>query len=351
MEHSTELRSITEPDFPDVAYLRKFCDGYFDDPDKPPERPAPAARDNWLEPASEAVKDFVNEDWLVPGLLAEDGVSVLGGAPKGGKSTVARALAAAVSTGAQWLGRDVTQGTVIYLALEERLATVTTHLSALGADMSAIYLPRRGRIPPPDRREAALDDLVCDLNPRLLIVDTVTRWATLEDGNNYVAVARALQPLLDLARDRCVHVMLVHHARKSGGRHGAELVGSVSYAATADVILSLHVGARGHRWLRAFGRDDVNLPPTRLLLADTGHVTVAEDNAKERRAMLAERVAEALADGAERTAAELVADLQCRKGELVAALADLRAAGVIVRSGKGARGSPYQFARARADSQ
>ncbi|MEJ7703487.1 MAG: AAA family ATPase [Geodermatophilaceae bacterium] len=81
--------------------------------------------------------DFPEPRWAVPGIIAE-GLTLLAGAPKVGKSWLALGLGIAVATGGKALGAlDVTAGDVLYLALEdpprrlqERLAKVLAHSPA-----------------------------------------------------------------------------------------------------------------------------------------------------------------------------------------------------------------------------
>ncbi|MFR1358681.1 MAG: AAA family ATPase, partial [Ruthenibacterium lactatiformans] len=57
-------------------------------------------------------------DFLVDGLFAQ-GLYILGGSPKVGKSWLALQLCLAVCTGTPFLGRKTQQGEVLYLALED----------------------------------------------------------------------------------------------------------------------------------------------------------------------------------------------------------------------------------------
>ena len=66
-------------------------------------------------------------EWVVKGRLPAFGLSVLGGKPKAGKSTLARGLAIAVSRGTPWLGFETVQGKVLYVNLEVH-ATETKRL-------------------------------------------------------------------------------------------------------------------------------------------------------------------------------------------------------------------------------
>lgn len=76
----------------------------------------------WGQPYSAAdlqQQTFPPPRWAVPDLLAE-GVNVLAGAPKLGKSWLALGLGIAVASGGRALGSiDVVQGDVLYLALED----------------------------------------------------------------------------------------------------------------------------------------------------------------------------------------------------------------------------------------
>ena len=64
-------------------------------------------------------KPYEEPSWLVEDMLLEGGLSMLVAKPKIGKSTFARFLAASVAKGDLLLGRDVKQGPVIYIAMEE----------------------------------------------------------------------------------------------------------------------------------------------------------------------------------------------------------------------------------------
>ena len=106
--------------------------------------------------------DFPEPRWAVPGIVAE-GVTVLAGAPKVGKSWLGLGLVVATATGGKALGSiDVAAGPSLYLALEDTgrrlkdrlgkvlgispppntltLATECPPLPAGGADMISAWL-------------------------------------------------------------------------------------------------------------------------------------------------------------------------------------------------------------------
>lgn len=65
--------------------------------------------------------------WLVDGLLPTGGFSIVVAKPKVGKSTLARGLALNIATGELFLGKEVSKGVVIYLALEEKRSEIKKH--------------------------------------------------------------------------------------------------------------------------------------------------------------------------------------------------------------------------------
>ena len=69
-------------------------------------------------PAGDLVREPQPVEYLVDDLIEHPSLLMVFGAPSAGKSFVAISMAACVATGHQWLGRDVRQGTVFYLAGE-----------------------------------------------------------------------------------------------------------------------------------------------------------------------------------------------------------------------------------------
>ena len=70
---------------------------------------------------------YVWEDTLPVG-----GISILVAKPKVGKSTLARNLALSVARGQGLLGRNTSQGSVVYFAIEEKRAQVQDHFARMG---------------------------------------------------------------------------------------------------------------------------------------------------------------------------------------------------------------------------
>jgi len=141
-------------------------------------------------PLGELLREHEEETaWLLADHLPLGGDSLLVAKPKTGKSTLARCLALAVARGEDFLGCHTAQGSVFYLALEEKRAEVRRHFRAMGArDDDPIFIfcatsPVDGL--------AQLREAMKDEKPVLVIVDPLFRFVRIKDGNDYAAVTNA----------------------------------------------------------------------------------------------------------------------------------------------------------------
>ena len=282
-------------------------------------------------------------DWLVSDLLPRDGLSLCVAPPKVGKSTLARCLCAAVATGGEWLGRDVVQGPVLHLALEERRRTVLGHYNRLGAPDEGIHL-LVGGAPAPKGRLDALRFSIEAWRPSLVVIDPLARWTPIRDGNDYASTTDALTPLIGLAREYGTHLMLLHHSRKSGGDRGEEVLGSTAFFGSVDVVISLEIlGER--RVFYAVGRDDVEVEKTLLTMdAGTGWVGAGGTKCEVDQQDLASRIYDFLTrQDAPVAKAEIEKRITGRSESIVAALTRMVRDGELTVSGAGKRGDPVRY--------
>jgi putative DNA primase/helicase len=186
-------------------------------------------------------------DWLWPGWLAAGKLHVLAGVPGVGKSTLAMALAASVTTGGRWPdGAHAGMGRVaIWSGEDDPTDTLVPRLMASGADMSRIHfigsvLSLDGKRPfDPARDVEPLKRELLELGDvRLLIVDPIVSAIT-GDSHKNAEVRRGLQPLVDLAAlMRCALLGITHFSKGTAGRDPAERVtGSLAFGALARVVL------------------------------------------------------------------------------------------------------------------
>jgi len=189
-------------------------------------------------------------DWLWPGWLARGKLHILAGSPGTGKTTIALALAATVSTGGRWpdgerCGAGKPASVLVWSGEDDPTDTIAPRLAAAGADLSRVHAVDSVRIegqrvafdpaahvPELAARMAELGDVA------LLIVDPIVS-AVAGDSHKNGEVRRALEPLVRLGQDfGCAVLGISHFSKGTGGKDPTERVtGSVAFGALARVVL------------------------------------------------------------------------------------------------------------------
>jgi hypothetical protein len=188
---------------------------------------------------------FPEPRYAVPGLIAE-GLNLLAGAPKLGKSWFALNIAAAVAYGGIALDQiSVEKGEAFYLALEDPPRRLQRRLRlVLGPDPApdGLYFETVW----PRLQEGGLDRLdewlaehpTC----RLVVVDVFAKVRDLPNGdaNRYEADYTAMASLKILADKHAVAILVVHHTRKASADDYVDAVsGTHGLAGAADAVLVL----------------------------------------------------------------------------------------------------------------
>ena len=181
--------------------------------------------------------------WAVPGLVAE-GLTLLVGAPKLGKSWLCLGLAVAVAGGGRALGRiEVQQGAVLYAALEDNPRRLQSRLrTIMGADPWPADLHMVTALPRlPDLREYLAGWLNANPTARLVIIDVLRKVRARTDGRGsvYMEDSESLGALKGLADEFGVAFVVVHHTRKMAddGDVFNEVSGSTGLTGAADAVL------------------------------------------------------------------------------------------------------------------
>ncbi len=182
--------------------------------------------------------------WIVPDILPE-GLSLLCGKPKLGKSWMALDLAFAVAEGDNCLGSTCEQGAVLYLALEDNRRRLQDRLRKIKpseqwpSNLSLINeAPRIGA----GGLRCIENWIATQQNPRLIIVDTLATVRPPRGGGqtDYAADYGALRGLHQIASERRVGIVVVHHVRKTEGDDPFDTVsGSTGITGAADATLIL----------------------------------------------------------------------------------------------------------------
>lgn len=228
-------------------------------PEAPPARERP--RTAWTADQLMAA-EFPEPKWAVPGILAE-GVSLLAGPPKVGKSWLSLGLGLSVAAGGKAFDSvPVKGGPVLYLALEDTPRRLQTRMGKLlGGQKAPAGLTLVTECPPfPQGGSDAIAGWL-DRNPdaRMVVIDVFAKMrgqapqgVSAYDAD-YVAVGYAKR----IADHYGIAVVLVHHVRKAGSEDFlTEVSGTNGIAGAADATLVLK-RARGQAdgILHVTGRD------------------------------------------------------------------------------------------------
>jgi RecA-family ATPase len=185
--------------------------------------------------------------WAVPDILPE-GLAILGGDPKIGKSWLALQLCGAIGGSGTFLGMvDVAYGHAVYLALEDPEWRVTARMNGMFGPASALPgLYCRTEMGPWGSGDWLDLSAWIESNRglcRVVVVDTFARIKPPDEAglNAYEAANKLGKTMLTWAHKHHVCLLLVHHKSKTtdGSDPVKSLSGSIGFAGSADTILLL----------------------------------------------------------------------------------------------------------------
>ena len=206
-------------------------------------------------------KTFPEPRWAVSGILPE-GLNLLAGKPKKGKSILALNLGVSISLGGLALGQiPVEKGAVVYLALEDterRLQGRLGHMLRYSEETpAALHLftkwPRvdAGGL---DLLEAKIQEIQ---DVRLVIIDTLQKFRKpmRSNGNLYQEDYETVAQIKDVADRLGVCILLIHHLRKAQADDPFDtLSGSLGLTGGVDGTLVME-NSKGNTILHITGRD------------------------------------------------------------------------------------------------
>jgi len=194
-------------------------------------------------------KDFPPLRYAVNGYLAE-GVTLLAGKPKIGKSWMALDFAMAVATGGVALGSvKCRQGRVLYCALEDNHRRLQRRMRQLYGAID--HWPTDLHFATQVKR---LDDgLVDDLRnwieahrAKLVIIDTFAGVRPHSRREGYDADYAALSPLQEMAGQMGIAILVIHHLRKMLGDDPFDMIsGTTGLTGAVDTAFVLNRGKQG----------------------------------------------------------------------------------------------------------
>lgn len=296
-------------------------------------------------PKTSEFKDLMEKElpairWIVAGMIAE-GLTILAGKQKLGKSWLLLALGLAVSMGGRFLDSiKVEQCEVLYLALEDNERRLQDRLKLL--------LPPGGRVPAGfhyatrwprlDADGLQLLETWLDEHPRvkLVIIDTWGRakpFSRLKNG--YDADIDAASGIQQLAIERNLSVLATCHLRKATAEDALdELNATTGLSATADNILILK-RERGQADASLFGTGrEIELD--QALSFNDGHWKLLGEGAEYRLSLASKAVIDVLVlNGGPMWPRDIAAVLEMRENTIRKRLFDMKARGEVLETDKG----------------
>lgn len=283
---------------------------------------------------------IIENNWVVDQLLIEGGVSLLVGSPKDGKSTFARHIMKAISVGGTVLGFQAKRGSVMYLALEEvpnQLKKIFYEIQyPVDSDLRILSGPLAWK------DKILLEKSIEEFAPSLVVIDTLGRFMSLPDFNDYAIVNQEFSYLLGIARKYGCHIMCLHHANKGDGIGGSRILGSNAFFGLVDNAVFID---REDSFGRISTKPRYGVPiDGRYFKYIDGELVDAGDakekllqNGSSKLIETLERASEAL------TELELIKRAQMQKQSFKVVLKDMIQLGRIKRSGTGRKGDPYIY--------
>lgn len=186
--------------------------------------------------------------WLWDGWLAKGKLHIFAGMAGTGKTTIAIALAATITTGGRFPdGSQSPIGSVLIWSGEDSPAdTLVPRLMAAGADLSKVHFvgditadyELRSFDPATDMQSLMIKAAsISDLS--LLIIDPIVN-AVAGDSHKNGEVRRALQPVVDFGEKlNCAVLGITHFSKGGQGKDPLERVtGSLAFGALARIVLA-----------------------------------------------------------------------------------------------------------------
>ncbi len=200
--------------------------------------------------------------YILPGYIP-DGVTIVAGKPKIGKSWLTLDLCLAATGDRFTLGElKPVQGDVLYLALEDNNRRLKNRMAKLLPSVAARW-PERLHLVTEWKRanEGGLEDIAAwcrsAANPVMVTIDTLEKFRPPADNRRtaYASDYEAVAGLQKLASEYCIAIVINHHDRKMDADDPFDTVsGTLGLTGAADTIIVLKRRA-GTVTLYARGRD------------------------------------------------------------------------------------------------
>lgn len=188
---------------------------------------------------TDGLENIPEPDPLVPGVVYRDSLAWLYGEPGCGKSFVAIDIAGCVGTGQVWQGYGpAVKGDVVYL-VAEGVTGIKQRVRAWEASMrqrmtGVHFLPVAVQASNAGEWQAFVD-LVTDMRPALIVVDTQARVTVGMEENSNTEMGVLVDRVEQLRRGSGACVLTIHHT----GRSGEHMRGAIAIDGAATTTIKV----------------------------------------------------------------------------------------------------------------
>lgn len=196
-------------------------------------------RSNRFKPSDFRTLASEGKKWLIPGLMASTGVTLLTAPPGGFKTTFAFDLAGSVINGTSFMGEPIKEnGPVVFACSDEPITEAQERATMQGFIHSEDYEYldnwNLGQLD-------LLEESIADLRPKLVIVDSFDSIHR-DSGHdeNATGSSMAIKKLNELAKKYSTQILVIHHENKDPKLSGVNKArGSSAIVAAANAHIRL----------------------------------------------------------------------------------------------------------------
>ncbi len=297
-----------------------------------------------FEPSSVFINQPIDPpNWIWKNQLAEGCVTFLVGQPKTGKSSFVRSLIKSIALGEAFMGHETKICPVAYVALEDHASFLQQSFKQAGIDFDHVHLHYGAVLY--DDMSTAIDCLseACDENQiKLVVIDPMIRFISIADTNDYSEVYKKLSVLIEFARKKNVHILLIHHANKGKEENPNQILGSTGIFGSSDGAFFIsrkdNMGT-----IKSNLRYGNSLQSLNFSFDDNGLVRFEGLKSDNSIKVLGESILEYLMQNPLIGVQDLRKHFKIRMVSLNEAIDELLECGLIQRLGSGKSSDPYRF--------
>jgi hypothetical protein len=197
---------------------------------------------------------------FIAGELIPQGLHILAGAPKIGKSWLALQICFRVASGESLWRFPVTSGTVLYLCLEDSFTRIQTRLFDITDEApDNLHFATMSEVIGEGLENQIEDFLKTHSDTVLIVIDTLQRIRKVSsDANPYASDYRDIGILKQLADKHRIAILLIHHLRKMNDDDPMNMISGttgISGATDSNFVLKKDKRSGNAATLYCVGRD------------------------------------------------------------------------------------------------